>query len=256
MYYKKFLVIFLFLFLSNCINDNLSINTNNQPLNKDYSNKGFALIYNDDLFKQKIISKKLDERGLIIIQRNLKKNSQVKIINILNNKSILVKVGVNANYPLFNNSVVSSRIAVELDLDPNEPYVQIISTPMNSLFVAKKAKTYDEEKEVAEKVPVNTISIDNLSSENVILKKNKQEVIKNKFSYIIKIADFYFKDTASEMVKRINLETNIKKTNIKKISNRKYRVYLGPFDKISSLQKSFNDIMILQFENIEIIRHD
>ena len=69
-------------------------------------------------------------------------------------------------------------------------------------------------------------------------------------------SEFYFKDTASEMVKRINLETNIKKTNIKKISNRKYRVYLGPFDKISSLQKSFNDIMILQFENIEIIRHD
>ena len=73
MYYKKFLVIFLFLFLSNCVNDNLSINTNNQTFNKDYSNKGFTLIYNDDLFKQKIISKKLDERGFIIIQRNLKK---------------------------------------------------------------------------------------------------------------------------------------------------------------------------------------
>jgi cell division protein FtsN len=34
----------------------------------------------------------------------------------------------------------------------------------------------------------------------------------------------------------------------------KYRVYLGPFNNINSLQKSFNDISILNFENIEIIR--
>ena len=173
-----------------------------------------------------------------------------------NNKSVLAKVGDDANYPLFNNSVVSQRIAIELDLDPKEPYVQIIAIPISSLFVAKKAKTYDEEKEVAEKVPVNKISIDNLNSKNKILENNKIVVPNIKFSYIIKIADFYFNDTALEMVNRINLKTSIKKTNIKKTTNRKYRVYLGPFHKISSLQKSFNDIKILQFENIEIIRHD
>jgi hypothetical protein len=58
------------------------------------------------------------------------------------------------------------------------------------------------------------------------------------------------------MVERINSETDIKKSNIKKISNGNYRVYLGPYSNIYSLQKSYNDIKILDFENIEIIRND
>ena len=74
--------------------------------------------------------------------------------------------------------------------------------------------------------------------------------------YIIKVADFYFEDTASVMVKRITNETRIKKPKIKKISDKKYRVFLGPFNNINSLQKSFNDINILEFENIEIIKND
>ena len=58
------------------------------------------------------------------------------------------------------------------------------------------------------------------------------------------------------MVKRIKTETNLKSPNIEKISDKKYRVYLGPFDNINSLQKSYNDIDILEFDNIEIIKND
>ena len=31
---------------------------------------------------------------------------------------------------------------------------------------------------------------------------------------------------------------------------------MGPFNNIKSLQKAFNDINILEFENIEIIKND
>ena len=58
------------------------------------------------------------------------------------------------------------------------------------------------------------------------------------------------------MAKRIKADTSIKKTNIRKISDKKYRVYLGPFNNINSLQKSYNDIKILEFEKIEIIKND
>ena len=58
------------------------------------------------------------------------------------------------------------------------------------------------------------------------------------------------------MINRIKVETNIKKPKLEKMSDKKYRVYLGPFDNINSLQKSFNDINILEFENIEIIKND
>ena len=74
--------------------------------------------------------------------------------------------------------------------------------------------------------------------------------------YTIKIADFYFKDTALLLVKRIKVESLIKDPRIKKISDKKYRVYLGPFDNINYLQKSYNDISILEFDNIEIIKND
>ena len=58
------------------------------------------------------------------------------------------------------------------------------------------------------------------------------------------------------MVDRIVNETGNKNTKIIKISKEKYRVYLGPFNNIYSLQKSYNSINKLEFENIEIIKND
>ena len=111
---------------------------------------------------------------------------------------------------------------------------------------------FEEEKKVASKAPVNNINISNLNIEET----NTKNVKSKKFSYEIKIADFYFNDTASLLLDRINNETMIKDAKIKKIDEKKYRVYAGPFNNINSLQKSFNDISILEFENIEIIKND
>jgi len=252
MFYKNILFITVFLILTNCSTVTLVENKPSLVMVNAYSNKGFALIYNDNLYKKKIVSKKISERSLIIFQKNLKTNTQVKITNILNNKSIIATVGKKSKYPSFNNSVLSMRIADELDLDINQPYIEILEILENSIFIAQKAKTYDEEREVAVKAPVNNISIDDLN----IVKKKNQKNSKINFLYIIKIADFYFNDTAIMMLNRINDENPIQNPKIRKISNKKYRVYLGPFDNINSLQKSYNDISILQFENIEIIRND
>ena len=70
--------------------------------------------------------------------------------------------------------------------------MQITAIPENSLFIAKKAKTYDEDKKVANKVPVKNINIDDLND------ISKKEIIKdsdniNSFSYFIKIADFFLR---------------------------------------------------------------
>ena len=254
MLYKKSLYILIFLLLMNCSNKNFQKKNINIIFDNGYSNKGFALIYNEKLFENKIISKKIDERSLIIFQKNLKINTQVKITNILNNKSIIAKVGKKSNYPSFNNSVLSIRIAKDLDLDLNEPYVEIIEIKNNTTFIAKKAKTFDEEKKVASKAPVNSISINDLKiTESSKTKKKKK---KRNFSYEIKIASFYFEDTAKIMLNRIKTETIITNPKIKKISDNEYRVYLGPFDNIDSLKKSYNGISILEFDNIEIIKND
>ena len=252
MFYKNILFTAFFLFLTNCTMETLIKNKPNVVIINGYSNKGFALVYSEDIFEKKIVNKKIDERSLIIFQKRLKANTKVKITNILNNKSLVATVGKNSQYPFFNNVVLSKRIADELDLNINEPYVEILEILENSIFVAQKAKTYDEEKNVAIKAPVNKISINDL---NVVKKRDTKKII-TKFSYIVKIADFYFNDTALMMLKRIKTESSIKNPKIQKISDKKYRVYLGPFTNINSLQKSYNDISILEFDNIEFIKND
>ena len=43
---------------------------------------------------------------------------------------------------------------------------------------------------------------------------------------------------------------------ILKISNKIHRVYLGPFSNLNSLKKSHDDISILNFDNIEILKNN
>ena len=252
MLYKKLLILCCLILLNNCTATTSTKNVSSNSLENPFINKGFSLIYNDKFYYDKVISKKIDERSLVIFQKNLKKNTIVKITNILNNKSIIGTVGSNADYPLFNNAVLSLRIADEIGLNENEPYVEILEVLEDAIFVAKRAKTFEEEKKVANKAPVNNINISDLSTKQT----NTKNELSKKFSYEIKIADFYFNDTASLLVDRIVKETMIKNVKIKKINEKKYRVYAGPFSNINSLQKSFNDISILEFENIEIIKND
>ena len=252
MFCRNTLFIVIFLFLTNCTTETLVKKKPDAFITNGFSNKGFALVYSEDIFKKKIVNKKINDRSLIIFQKNLKINTKVKITNILNNKSLVGTVGKNSVYPSFNNAVLSKRIAEELDLDINQPYIEILEILENSIFVAQKAKTFDEEKNVAVKAPVSKISINDLN----FVKKSDKKIPNIKFSYIIKIVDFYFKDTALMMTNRIKTANLIKNSKIKKISDKKYRVYLGPFSDINSLQKSYNDISILEFDNIEIIKND
>ena len=249
MFYKNYLLIFIFIIITNCTTSSLINNKPNLILDNNFTNKGFALIYDDNLYKKKIISKKLNPRSLEIFQKNLKKNTMVKITNIINKKTLIAKVSSKSSYPLFYNSVISPRIATELDLNLKEPYIEIYSISENFVFVAKRAKTYDEEKQVADKAPVESVTFNDIDVK-------KEKIIINDFSYIIKIADFYYNKTALLMLNRIKNKTKIKNPKILKLSSKEYRVYLGPFNNINSLQKYFNDISILEFENIEIIKND
>ena len=220
--------------------------------NQKYRNLGFTLIFDDKLIHNKQINKKINNLELEIFHKKIFKNSFVKITNPENDKSVIAKVAANdAVFSDFYNSVITTRIVDELSLNPNNPYIELILFSKESTFVAKKAKTFDEEKHVADKAPVDGIVINNIGSSNT--KKNK--VSPQKFIFSIKIADFYFKDSAENMIKRIEEETNIKTSEIKKLSNTKYRVLIGPFNDIKNLEKTFNKLKPLEFENIEILKN-
>ena len=249
MRYKIFNLLFFFILIS-CVNKPL-IDTDSTITKKSFFlNKGFALVYDDKFFNQKLIKGKIDQRSLIIFQKNLKKGTPVKITNLLNSKNIIAKVGKKTEYPFFYNSVISKRINDELELDKSEPYIEIKEIIQGSSFIAKKAKTHDEEKKVADKAPVDDIQIKELGK---VTKKTAQ-VKKDKFKYIIKIGDFYFEKSAKLMKSRMLAETTIEKINIDKLSDNKFRVFIGPYDNLNSLKKSFNAISILEFDSIEIIK--
>ena len=251
MKFNKFIIIIISLFLTSCQQFDKNGKSINYISNHKYSNTGFALIYDDKLKRDNQISKKIDNRSLLIFHKKIQKNSFVKLTNPVNNKTVIAEViSNNVNFSDFYNSVITTRIAEELELDIKEPYIDLVLISQNSTFVAKKAKTFDEEKNVAQKAPVDGIIIDNLGSDLQLEKKVK----KQKFLYSIKIADFYYKDSAENMILRINKETNLKNSIIKKLSQTKYRVLLGPFNDIKKLEKSFNKIKLLEFENLEILK--
>ena len=216
MNYKNIILIVSIIFLSACNQFDKKKKSLNFIGDQKYSNTGFALIYNDTLRKNKKISKKINNRSLLIFHNKIKKNSFVKITNPLNNKTVIAEViDNNVQFSDFYNSVISKRIAEELLLDPKEPYVNLFLISNNSSFVAKKAKTFDEEKKVAEKAPVDGITIDNLGDS----KKKENKITKQKFLYSIKIADFYYKDSAENMINRIINETNLNNSEKKIIKN-------------------------------------
>ena len=249
----KSLFIIIFIFLVGCEQNSLDRNIVNQEMLTKYKNSGFALVYDPILKKEKKITKKIDNRSLLIFHKNLKKNSFVKITNPINQKTVIAEVISNkVKFSNFYNSVITLRIAEELSLDLNEPYIDLVLISQNSTFIAKKAKTFKEEKKVAEKAPVDGIKIDNLGNLNSQKKKTSRDKI---FKYSIKIADFYYKDSAKNMLDRIINETNIKNPIIRRITNTKYRVLIGPFNDIKKLEDSFNEIKLLNFENIEILKN-
>ena len=251
----KFVFISLILFLNSCVQiENVKL-SNKKVIIESFSNKGFALVYDDNLFKKKIINKKINNRDLIIFQKNLAMGTSVKISNPSNNKSIIAKVGKNSIYPNFNNSVISKRIFSELELDLEDPYIHIQEIKEKDTFIAKKSKTFESEKKVANKAPVETISINDLSESSKKTVKEKKKN-KKKFIYSIKIADFYFEKTAISMINRVKMETSLKNVKIKKISKNKFRVYIGPYSNLKTLQKAYNSVEKLKFENIEILRHE
>ena len=246
----KTIVIFLIL-LTSCVNNTEKQRSEILSINNKFYNSGFTLIYDDNLYFEKIINKKMDDRDLIIFQKNLNKGTSVKLFNPINNKSLIAQVGRNSIYPNFNNSVVSKRIASELELSLEEPYIIIEEIIHNSAFIAKKTKMFEEEKKVANKAPVDKITVNDLNQSS----KKKTNTNSQKFNYFIKIADFYFIDSAKNMRNRIINESTIKNVYIRELSKNKFRVILGPYLDLKSLQKEYNKLEKFNFENIEIIKN-
>ena len=244
---KVILIIICTLILNSCADYNIK-KSKEIDEKQYYFSKGFALIYSDELYMNKVINKKINNNELHIIHSFLKTNTPVKIINPVNLKEVETKIYRKSEYPKIFNSVVSQKIALILDLDIDNPYVEIIETKKNKTFIAKKANTFEEEKYVEETAPVNEIKMDDLSIESTKVKKKE---LKN-HKFLLLINEFYFKDSANSLKNELIKKTNFNNIFVKKINDKKYRLLMGPFKNFNALKTAYISLNNLGFENLNI----
>ena len=201
--------IYIFVFLFSCTQDMKIMKKSSKIVEPTYSSKGFALIYDNSVFESKIVDKKLNNSQNYVLHPFLKNNTLVNISNPLNSKSLTAKIRETIEYPSIYSVVITKKMAESLDLDINNPYVEVLTIKKNDKFIAKKASIFEEEKNVVNKVPVTSIDISDLSVSNLEI-----EDIKKKPSYIIDIAVFYFFESAELAKSRFEEDANLKNIKI------------------------------------------
>ena len=162
----KYKLIILLFFLTSCTQ-----NYSKSELRKPFSSKGFAYIYNDEDFLNKVIKRKLDNNLLQIAHNKLRPGSLIKIINTKTNDSIILKNIKRFEYPEFYKILITKPVAEKINLQLDLPLVEIIEVKKNKSFVAKKTKIFKEEEKIHSNAPIESVTINNISKN--IKKKTK-----------------------------------------------------------------------------------
>ncbi len=220
---------------------------------ESYTAKGFAYIYNQNDFKNKIIKGRMNNNIMQISHQNLKIGTLVKITNPQNKESVVLKNTKRIKYPNFYKILITKPVVEKLNLNIKLPIVDIIEIKKNKSFVAKKAKIFNEEKTIPSKAPVASVQISNIS-------KNKKKKLKNKLNQIyILIGSFYSADVAKFLKQRIIKEVSSldqKKIKIKKINNKETQVILGPYTSVNLLKNDYIKLINFGFEELDIFIND
>ena len=170
--------------------------------------------------------------------------TKLKIINPQNKKSFEASIQKKIKYDNFYKVLISKNIAEELDLSFSFPFIEINEIKSNKSFVAKKAVTDLEEKNIANKAPIDEININNIS-------KIKTNLKKKSITYSILVAEFYNMSSANFLKDKLALilkDSNYQLIYINKKSEKKYELLMGPYNTINKLK---NDYIVLHESNFE-----
>jgi len=240
----KFKLILLFCIIVSC-----TTNYNNSYNKTPYNSKGFAYIFNQTDYDNKIIKTKLNDELFEISHNKLRSGSLIKIINPKTKDEIILKNKARSNYPDFYKILITSTVAEKLNIDKNMPFVEIIELKKNKSFIAKKTKIFNEEKKIHSKAPVALVKIDNISKNKKVSSKNKARKM-----YII-IGDFYQKESALNLKKRISKELlsyDSKKLLIKTKKSSKTTLISGPYSSINLMKNDYIQLKNFGFEELDI----
>ena len=239
----KYSFLIFCLLLSSCE----TINTNKYEKSV-LNSKGFAYIYSSKDYENKVIKKKINSDDMIIGHNSIKRGVLLKITNPNNGKNIILKNSFRLDYPDFYKILITESISKKIGLNENFPYVEVDEIKKNKSFVAKKAETHDEEKQLQVKAPVEKIKINNISKS--ITKKSIKEP-----QFVIILGNFYSLESAKLLKKRVKTDSELlknKKISIIKKNKHNFEVFLGPYKTIKMIKNDYIALKKIDFDEVDV----
>jgi len=239
----KYKYLFFLLFLLSCTS--ISVNNYEKPV---FNSKGFAYIYTNEDYKNKIIKKKINSDELVIAHNNVKRGTLLKITNPTNGRNIILKNSFTLDYPDFYKILITKTISNQIGLNENFPYVEIEELKKNKSFVAKKAEIYDEEKQLQVKAPVEKVKISNIS-------KVKKKTSDKQPKFVIILGNFYSLESAKLLKKRVKNDSQLlknKRISIIKKNKHNFEVFLGPYKTINTMKNDYIALQQINFDEVDV----
>jgi hypothetical protein len=227
-------IFFLFFFLiCSCQNFNQA--------NFTYEKIGFAGRITDSQNNILGLNNLLEDES---IHYSIPLNTQVKITNLINNKSVILKIDKNSTYNNGREILISKKYFDLLELSNKFPLIKIETIRVNKTFTAETAKIYEEEKKVVQNIETQSVDVVDLSTNNSS-KDNLSKII------IIYYGDFSYKNSATDFANSLKKELKNINPNILQI-NKKFRVEALSINNVNEFDIFFNKITNTKFQNYNI----
>ncbi len=152
----------------------------------------------------------------------LQKDSLIKITNKNNKISKVYKVDEQLKSTDSRIIYLPEIIYDEISLNREFPLVLVQSMRENKSFIAKKTKTFDEEKKINKKVKIETIEVLKIDNEKVITKK-----------IFLDFGPFYYKTYSETLFRLLSLNIKNKKLIYKDYAPKNHIISIGPLKNLT-----------------------
>ena len=166
---------------------------------------------------------------------------------------MILKNSFKLDYPDFYKVLITKPIANQIGLNENFPYVEVEEIKKNKSFIAKKAETHEEEKQLGVKAPVEKVKINNISKTLIKKKSNKQP------RFIIILGNFYSQESAKLLIKRVKTESlslRNAKISVEKKNKHNFEVFLGPYKTIKMIKNDYIALKQINFDEVDVKIYD
>ena len=152
----------------------------------------------------------------------LQKDSLIKITNKNNKISKVYKVDEQLKSTDSRIIYLPEIVYDEISLNREFPLVLVQSMRENKSFIAKKAKTFDEEKKINKKVKIETIEVLKIDNQKVVTKK-----------IFLDFGPFYYKTYSETLFRLLSLNIKNKKLIFKDYAPKNHIISIGPLKNLT-----------------------